>query len=471
MKHLLVFVLPYLLGFLLQSGSPNYIAFYIGRESNTQGGLVVTFTVTNSGKAATQPATADLRLAGEQTTLASATIPPLAANASQFINLTIPLTQLPRDVVQEYELTITSPEMNPIQAEASFAIPSTNANPSPPPQATLAPTPIPATSTPVPAPPTPTHAVLGTANAWAETLREVLNNLLTSLGYRIELSLNTVWAGLLILVSVLVVLLWLLTVIVRLLFSTPVTLGAKLPPYVDLPQYSTDTLSGRRQMWQSNATHGALIGQQTEGTLVARKLLLGLEDRPFGGWKLTGLGFSQYDAYGRVSRSQVIAPQPVLKKLNQLLKHAHKLNKKALQRRIAPVSQALTRGLMSKLSARTNTLPLALDLYFQGAHGEVRILFELYHFQVGEWVLLDRWSPEMTVTGKIIHEFYTYTFHGMASNENNAQFRKRLTMELAFALLQVVQTELELTARNVEQDSQQHTTETHAKMNKTQPLP
>jgi uncharacterized protein HemY len=77
--------------------------------------------------------------------------------------------------------------------------------------------------------------VLGTANAWAETLREVLNNLLTSLGYRIELSLNTVWAGLLILVSVLVVLLWLLTVIVRLLFSTPVTLGAKLPPMWTYP--------------------------------------------------------------------------------------------------------------------------------------------------------------------------------------------------------------------------------------------
>ncbi|MFZ4826154.1 MAG: hypothetical protein ACOYLB_02255 [Phototrophicaceae bacterium] len=465
MKHFLVFVLPYVFTFLFQSGSPNYIAFYVGRELDTQGGLVVSFTVTNSGTTATQPATADLRVLGEQTTLASATVPPLEASASQLVKLTIPLTLLPPNVVQPYELTLTSPEMQPIKAGASFAVPFVAGELNPTPQTT----PVPS-STSIPTTSIPTNPVLGMATNWVETLRGVLNDLLASLGVSVELSLTTVWGGLLILVSVLGVLLWLFTVIVRLLFSAPVTLGVKLPPYMDMPPHSADTLSGRRQMWQPTATHGALVGQQIEGTLVARKLLLGLENRPFNDWKLSALGLSQYDDYGRVSRSQVIAPQSLLKKLNHLLKHAHKLDKKTLQRRIAPVSQALTRGLIGKLPARTNTLPIALDLYFQGAHGEVRIIFELYQFQVGEWVLLDRWNPEMTVTGKIIHEFYTYTFHGMASTENKTQFRKRLTLELAFALLQVVQTEIELTTRNNgSRDTQEHATLDHAKMNETQP--
>ena len=462
MKHLFTFILPYLFTFLWQTGSPNYIAFYVGRELNTQGALVVSFTVTNSGTTATQSATADLRVLGEQAVLASATVPPLEANASQLLSLAVPLELLPSDVVQPYELTISSSEMQPVKAGASFAIPSLMTVVTP--VATSLPAP---TLTPEPSTPS-TRGVVLTINDGIETVRGMLNDLLAGLGYAVELETPTVWAGLIALLGVLMVLLWLMTVILRLLFSSPPSLGAKLPPYMDMPQQSADTLAGRRQMWQPTATHGALVGQQVEGTLTARKLLLGLEDHPFGGWQLTGLGLSQYDAYGRVSRTQVIAPKSVQNKLNQLLKHAHKLDKKTTQRRIAPIADTLTKQLVSKLPSRTNTLPIALDLYFQGVHGEVRIIFELYQFQVGDWVLLDRWNPEMTVMGKIIHEFYTYTFHGMASNENKAQFRKRLTLELAFALLQVIQVTLDPSIRTTAHDTQQHATVNHAKMNETQ---
>ena len=74
----------------------------------------------------------------------------------------------------------------------------------------------------------------------------------------------------------------------------------------------------------------------------------------------------------------------------------------------------------------------------QGAHGEVRILFELYECFNGQPRLLDYWEPEMTVMGKRIYESYTYTLPGQAGGETYNAFRKRLPKEIEYALVDFV---------------------------------
>ena len=63
-------------------------------------------------------------------------------------------------------------------------------------------------------------------------------------------------------------------------------------------------------------------------------------------------------------------------------------------------------------------------------HGEVRILFELYYMEQGRWKNVDSWEPEMTITGKAIHENFTYTLHGLRAGEDYKAFPKRLQDDL-----------------------------------------
>jgi hypothetical protein len=102
------------------------------------------------------------------------------------------------------------------------------------------------------------------------------------------------------------------------------------------------------------------------------------------------------------------------------------------------VANALVKEFGKRLNQRNSMLPVALDIRFHGTHGEVRIVFELYQCQYGQWKKLDGWEPEMTVVGKTIYESYTYNLHGLSPGESLKDFRRRLADNLAAVLTEMI---------------------------------
>ena len=105
-------------------------------------------------------------------------------------------------------------------------------------------------------------------------------------------------------VAIVLILLWVISVIVRLLFSRPPTFAAWQPPYVITPLMDPNSTNGRRQLWQQHAQSDTLPLPCSPGSYMVRKLLIGSSGVKLSGWHVTGLRISQYDRYGRVARSQ-----------------------------------------------------------------------------------------------------------------------------------------------------------------------
>jgi hypothetical protein len=86
---------------------------------------------------------------------------------------------------------------------------------------------------------------------------------------------------------------------------------------------------------------------------------------------------SQYDMYGRVARSQTLASNRVVKRVDLVLRKASGKSPDKLERMLRPAANGLFNDFARRLK-RTPTLPVALDIRLRGLHGEVRIVFELY---------------------------------------------------------------------------------------------
>ena len=105
----------------------------------------------------------------------------------------------------------------------------------------------------------------------------------------------------------LVILLLLLLVVVRLLFRRDPSFSIQLPPYANVPPMSPATDAGRRQGWQFHAQNDLLPPRPAnEGSTHIRKILIGIDGEKLSNWEIAGLRLSQYDQYGRVTRSEVI---------------------------------------------------------------------------------------------------------------------------------------------------------------------
>jgi hypothetical protein len=154
-------------------------------------------------------------------------------------------------------------------------------------------------------------------------------------------------------------------------------------------------------------------------------------------WQIEGLRLSQYDQYGRISRSEVIARPRTLRRLNRIAGKAREADVEVekLQRRLDGVVKPLARRLRSNINRRSSTLPIAMDLRFEGGHGEVRIFFELYQLDHGRWQRVDAWEPEMMVRGTAIHENFTYTLRGLQPGEEFKDFTPRLADDMVQLLL------------------------------------
>lgn len=232
-----------------------------------------------------------------------------------------------------------------------------------------------------------------------------------------------------------VILLYILLIIVRLLFRRTPTFGAWQPPYANVPLYDPNTVAGRRQLWQQQATNNLIDAAAHERAVHCRKLLLGMDGGNLSGWRVTAIRLSQYDAYGRVARSQTLASSRLVRRANRMIRRMTRGNERAARGSARAIAKELTRAFRKKLNKRNAMLPIALDVRLQGVHGEVRILFELFQASGGMWLPIDRWEPEMTISGKTIYESMTYTLHGQLADEPRRAFHKRLRTSAATTLL------------------------------------
>ncbi len=228
--------------------------------------------------------------------------------------------------------------------------------------------------------------------------------------------------------------LWFITLILRLLFRRPPSFGTWQPPYAFNTYHDPNSTLGRRQGWQTHAQNGTIFDACTPNNVVAIKRLTDTENNPISEWDIKAIRTVQYDMYGRISRTEVIMPSKVLKKLNKVKKRSKKYDNPTLRKKIMPIAKDLSKLARKPINKKSTMLPIAMDMRFEGTHGEVRIMFELYQCQQGAWHLIDQWEPEMAVIGHKIVENYTYTLNGQLPGETYKEFQKRLVEDMAWIL-------------------------------------
>lgn len=296
----------------------------------------------------------------------------------------------------------------------------------------------PSPTTTVPAPTNPPALSLPALDA--QSLRNALQQLAVTVVGREITNEEILFAGVITLVAILG--LWLFSLILRLIFRREPSFDAWQPPYAIMPLMDGNTVEGRRQAWQQHAQNNLLLATPTPNGIHALKQLLDIEGESLQGWQVVALRLSQYDAYGRVAKSQTLADSTAVRALNRALKARAKLSPEAFARRITPIAKRLMRAFRRKLNAKSAFLPIALDVRLQGKHGSVNIVFELYQFQGTAWVRLDQWQPSVPIISRTVQENLTFTAHGMMSNERYNAFLQRLTDDIAWLLTEMMRPRL-----------------------------
>lgn len=233
--------------------------------------------------------------------------------------------------------------------------------------------------------------------------------------------------------------------LIRRLTRKPPAFGTQLPPYATTPPVDPGSEAGIRQGWQMAAQSNLLSVAPSPQAVGAVKLLVNADGQYLDGWTLTAVRLSQYDQYGRVSRSVTLADAGAVRSLNKLA-HDRKLlaledaDRRAatIEKRVTPIARKLGDALAKRITERSAVLPIALDMRLRGEHGEVKILFQLFRYEGGVWRELKSWEPEMIVTTGVIHESYTYTIHGQNQNESFKDYKRRLPLEIGRMLAEFV---------------------------------
>ena len=376
---------------------------------------IVKFDVLNSGGAAAEPATATLNLISTGEQIATAAVPPLAANGRYTVELDFTNDRFGPNAVESFRAAVGVDEVEEsgtpsIQDNFARIVITFPAN-LPQPEATPA---LEATTEPG------GSTTIGDENP--------LNRLLAQLN--IDPSKPEQLALLVGVIVALLVGILLLYIILRLLFTRKPDYGNWQPSYANMPMADPNSLLGRHQQWQAVAQNSVLPLEGSEGALHARKLVAGVNDQYLSGWHVEAFQISQYDKYGRISRTQVVSPPKLIKRLEWVVRRLEKLTPEQRTRQLRPVARGLSRQVRKKVNDRTAALPLAMDIRLRARHGEVHIWFELFRRQYGQWVRIDRWEPEMMVSGKMIYENFTYTLYGQRAGETLKQFEKRLEEDL-----------------------------------------
>ncbi len=370
------------------------------------GQVLVDFTIINNGTASSEQPVDLFDSNGKR--LASATVQPLASGESDELELSTPASQFPSGIIQTFYVTVGLDQLPPLDQRGQVGSGS-----------------IGSIGVFIPPLSQPTNAAPASAPSIIPSL---------------DLSKPDNLALVIGVAAVVLILLWVISVILRLLFSRPPTFPTWQPPYVITPLMDPNSTNGRRQLWQQHAQSDTLPLPCSPGSYMVRKLLIGSSGVKLSGWHVTGLRISQYDRYGRVARSETIAGKRLVKSLDRAVrKSATLLDAEHAQRAVRPVARSLTSVLLKRMNKQNAILPVALDLRFTGMHGEVQILFELYGCGGNRWSEIDHWEPEMRVVNGSIHENFTYSLTGQRPEENRKQFGERLRNELTYLLAQMVQ--------------------------------
>lgn len=367
--------------------------------------VVVQFEVTNLGDAVATPVTAWLLTADTQEALDSAEVPPLDRGANPYaVTLRFPVTRFPAGSVQRLVATLGARDL-PARFDgqaniARFTVTIPNYNP-------------------------PAGAQSAPTNTF---------QLPIDLDSFDPLTVALIVAG----GGIVLILLWLFTIILRVLFERPPTFPPWQIPYAANGYIDQNSVPGRRQLWQQHAQNDAPPFPCQAGAYHATKRLIGTDGVKLSGWRVDALRLSQYDMYGRVNRSVVVAEPRIARQIDRAARRSAKLDQKGAERAIKGAVKRLTDPFFKNLNKRTVMLPIALDMRLHGAHGDVQIVFQLDQCVNGAWQKLDEWQPELVVTSGQIQENFTYTFFGKKQDETPRQFRQRLRQDVTNTLATLV---------------------------------
>lgn len=408
--YLILFCLLLPLASMAQT-APDY-QIYLPNSRYEAGQVIVNFSVYNRGTSSDNPATAEIYDPVQSVLLVaeSGIIPPLDTGSVEPIEIAFNIPAYQAGSTIQLEIVVARPEIEagifrPMPANRttiSLEIPL----PTPTPVVTMTPVPL------------EERVILQIPNA----------DYYFDLGTRDELIVIVAIGIVAGIIGVILVM------IVRALFFQPPQFGNWLPPYANMPTLDPNTIYGRRQQWQSYATNQILPPTNRQGAIVARKILTGMDQVYLSGWQIKALRMTQYDMYGRVARSQVLARIKDVKRLDRLIEQSVKMDHVKIKKRVRPVAKYMANQFLKKITRKSAMLAVALDIRLVGRHGEVRILFELYDYPNGKPNRLDTWEPEMSVIGKKIYESYTFTLFGQQGGESYRDFRKRLTHDIEHLL-------------------------------------
>lgn len=250
---------------------------------------------------------------------------------------------------------------------------------------------------------------------------------------------DSVFSGTQLLVGALVlvlalVLLWFLSLILRLIFRRTPSFDVWQPPYIVEEYYDPNSTQGRRQSWQYHAQSSAINVPCTPDHLVAIKRLVDAEGHALGSWTIKAIRSEQYDIYGRISRTEAIMPGKIVKQLNKIAGRSSEMDNQQLNKALQPIANRMSKAALRRIEKQNRSLPIALDMRFEGLADASRIVFELYQCRNTAWHLIDQWIPELGLIGSRIPEQFTYSLNGMLPGESYREFKARIPQELTHLL-------------------------------------
>ena len=238
-----------------------------------------------------------------------------------------------------------------------------------------------------------------------------------------------------VLVAVLaLVLLWFISLMMRLLFRRSPSFDAWQPPYAVGVYHDPNSAPGRRQSWQYHAQNSAINVPCTPNHAVAIKRLVNAEGHALVSWTIKAIRSEQFDIYGRINRTEAIMPRKIVKQLNQIAGHSSEMDNQQLNKALQPIANRMSKAALRGIEKQNRSLPIALDLRFEGVADAARIVFELYQCRNSAWHLVDQWEPELGVVGSRIPEQFTYSLNGLLPGESYREFKTRIPQDLTHLL-------------------------------------
>lgn len=424
-----------LLGIWLMSGAvgmaqttPRDYAVSLPMVSHSADGATATvaFTVTNQGGDALEPTQISIIRDSDSRVIHSETLAPLAASAKAAFDIPLPLTDFSvgdhffkvEVGIDQYELAGSDIALN---NSILFKVTVTEAMKAAAEAAKAADSP----------PPVPASEPAVVYDLWLPVVNAGINideNGLEINGNRytpsqILIGLAPAVAGLF--------LLWLFSLILRLLLYPAPKFGAWHPPYAVNVYHDPDSTMGRRQSWQPHAQNSAITAPCQPDHVVVLKRLLDMDGRALGGWKIKAIRTVQYDMYGHINRTEVIMSAKLTRQLNKAVRRASQADRQQLHQMLQPIARQLCKAALKPIHKQNMMLPIALDFRFEGKYGEVRVVFELHQCRGDAWHLIDQWEPDFGMAGAYIPESFTYTLQGLLPGETPKAYQKRLQEDMA----------------------------------------